>query len=285
MSIAEKSAMEIAQVFNKISNDKRFVIVPVGFPQSGKSMFLSSIMHYAFNGENSPFTASIQTKFPYDSGYTAVDNMLQEMGSGILYGRTKERTIDLVGVDVVPVYKKRPALQTLFLDLAGEDLKKIKASFGGKFPYWISSAFSGIEFAGKPIFLLITPYVPSAEWTHQDEDALLKDFINELRVNKPRLFSKSQFFVLVTKWDLNPNPESETTEKFIQNKRPQLYSQIKDMICSYGNYSIGEIMSVEEENGDVAQQIIHIDHNAPHRFWTALYKTITGTSMEKTSWF
>ncbi|MCF2221086.1 hypothetical protein H9Q08_17505 [Chryseobacterium sp. PS-8] len=285
MSIADKTAMEIAQIFNDISNDKRYVIIPIGFPVSGKSMFLSSIMHYAFNGVDSPFTSTLKTQYPYESGHYAVDTMIAEMEKGKLYDRTKGGTMDLIGLDITPSYVKRPRIQTLFLDLAGEDLKKIKTSYGGKLPYFISSVLSGVEYAGQPIFLLITPYIPSATWTHQDEDALMRDFINYMKDVKPKLFNKSRFFVLVTKWDLNPDPVKETTESFIQDKRPQLYSQIKDMICSYGNYSVGNILTVEDDNGEILQHITDKDTRSPYRFWTALYETLTGVSMEKKSWF
>ena len=47
--LANSNPFEIAKVFSEFSRDNRVLVIPVGFPQAGKSLFLSSLMYYARN--------------------------------------------------------------------------------------------------------------------------------------------------------------------------------------------------------------------------------------------
>ncbi|MFM7086827.1 MAG: hypothetical protein ACKOXO_07555, partial [Cyanobium sp.] len=93
--------------------------------------------------------------------------------------------------------KQFPKLKIAFLDLAGEDLKKIKVSEGGEFNSKINSVFKGIEIEeSELIFLLITPFdpAPGGDETkanaHNREDTLHSDFLNFVETNRPQLFNR-----------------------------------------------------------------------------------------------
>src|SRR5512135_1618742 len=67
---------DIARVFSGFSREKRIVVIPIGFPQAGKSLFLSSLMYYARKGNDSLFRTNLENDFPFNNGRKAVDVMV-----------------------------------------------------------------------------------------------------------------------------------------------------------------------------------------------------------------
>ncbi len=55
---------QISREFTEFSAQNRTLIIPVGFPQAGKSLFLSSLMYYARKGEDVLFRTFLENDFP-----------------------------------------------------------------------------------------------------------------------------------------------------------------------------------------------------------------------------
>jgi hypothetical protein len=118
-----------------------------------------------------------------------------------------------------------PQLNLAFLDLAGEDIKKIKTNEGAEFSSKINAVFNGLKVNNSPVvFALITPFEPaqkdneSLQNAHDREDALHYDFLNYMQQNQPVLLRNSTFFIIVSQWDKNTNAKIDV-ETFIREKR------------------------------------------------------------------
>lgn len=294
--LSKLSPIEIASAFDQLSTERRYAIIPIGFPQAGKSFFLSSIMYYARGpeGVQVPFSTTIHSHFPYYSGFIAQERMVDSFREGRIYPTTDNETMDAIALDIVPNKAKsfwgkpKPSLNLMFLDLAGEDIRKVlPPTFPkgmGRFPNFINHAFEGLLYQGRPIFLLMTPFAPQTGLTHSDEDSLLMYFINHLETQWPRLFEKALFYIVISKWDLNSDPNL-SEEEYIASRRPQTYNKIQKMVCQYGGYSVGNILTtkVYDDAGNIIDydaRVQHVDFDYPYRFWKNLYQTITGQSLE-----
>jgi hypothetical protein len=280
---------EIARVFSNFKNENRFLIVPIGFPQAGKSLLLSSLMYYARKGKDTLFRTNIENNFPFDKGRIATDQMVVNFDSGKLYDSTRMGSLDLIGINIQPSKSGLVPLKLAFLDLAGEDIKNIKTSESGEFTDKINAVFNGVKLDNSPvIFVLITPYDPpkkaqeSSHDAHTREDALHYDFLNYLQQNQPELLKSSKFFVVVSQWDKNLN-QNESVEDFIKNHRPSVYGYVKNSDVVWGEYSIGKLL-VTNTDGVNIQTIERINFNYPERFWKKMYRICTNMDLDKKTW-
>lgn len=288
--LADISLHEISRVFTKFGKEKRVCIIPIGFPQAGKSLLLSSLMYYARKGEDTMFRTNVERDFPYDKGNYSVNDMVNYFDRGKLYDATQKGTLDLIGINITPAKAKLPELKLAFLDLAGEDIKSIKTSEKGDFTDKINAVFNGLKVDDSPvIFTLVTPYVParlkgeSLEDAHNREDVLHYDFLNYVKQNQPQILKNSKFFVVVSQWDKNPN-EKDSVENFIKTNRPSIYNYVKNSAVIWGNYSIGQILETHE-NGITQQEIVRINYDYPSRFWKKLYQICTNKTLDNKTFF
>lgn len=290
MFLADMNVQEIAKVFTNFKKENRVLIIPIGFPQAGKSLLLSSLMYYSRKGEDTLFKTNLEDNFPYDKGRIAVDQMIDYFNKGKIYEATAKNTLDLIGINLEPSKNGIPNLNLAFLDLAGEDIKKIKLSEGLKFTEKIEAVFNGLKIDNSPvIFTLITPYKPpvneneSLQSAHDREDALHYDFLNYIEMNQPHMLKNSKFFVVISQWDLNPN-ENEKVEDFIKLNRPSVYNFVKNKNVIWGEYSIGKLLE-SEVDGLKIQEIVRINRDYPARYWKKLYQICTGKELDKKSWW
>jgi hypothetical protein len=286
--LANLNNHNIAKVFADFKKEQRILVVPVGFPQAGKSLLLSSLMYYSRNGKEVLFRTNVENDFPYDRGRIAVDQMIDYFNKGKLYEATRVGTLDLIGINIHPSKTKLPSLKLAFLDLAGEDVKQIKTSENHSFTEKIDAVFNGIKIDNSPvIFTLITPYEPAKnegetlQDAHNREDTLHYDFLNYIKQSQPELLKNSKFFIIASQWDKNPN-ENDSVEEFIKSKRPSIYNYVKDSNVIWGQYSIGKLL-VSNVEGVKVQEIVRINYDYPARFWKKLYQICTGNSLENKS--
>lgn len=287
--LADLNTHQIAKVFTNFSKENRTLIIPIGFPQAGKSLLLSSLMYYAIKGDDTLFKTPLENSFPYDKGRRTVDDMIRYFESGKIYDTTAKGTLDLIGMKMEPSKAKLPTLNLAFLDLAGEDIKTIKTSEGAVFTDKINAVFNGLSIDNTPvIFTLITPYLPvkydneTLEDAHNRENTLHYDFLNYIRQNQPHLLKNSKFFVIVSQWDNNPN-QGEKVEDFIRTKRPSVFNYVKDTDVIWGQYSIGKLLKSKIDGVDF-QEIVRINYDFPTKFWKKLYHICTGKTLENKSW-
>jgi hypothetical protein len=288
--LSDLNVQDIAREFFKFGLDKRVLAVPIGFPQAGKSLLLSSLMYYARRGSDNLFRVNLVNDFPFDKGRTAADQMVDYFNDGKLYQSTEKGSLDLIGVELTPSNSRLPSLKIAFLDLAGEDIKGIKTSEGAVFTDKINAVFNGIKVENAPVvFILITPFEPprrdneSSQNAHDREDTLHYDFLNYLDQNQPELLVNSKFIIVVSQWDKNPNPNLNV-ESFIREKRPSIYNYVQNSSVVWGEYSIGKLLE-SNINGIRIQEIVRINHEYPSRLWNKLYHICTNRSLEEKSWW
>lgn len=299
------SSKDIARVFadedSTFIKDKRVLVVPIGFPQAGKSLLLSSLLYFARVGDEKgsiplPFKSNVLNHWPFDKGRIAMDEMISSFKKKKeLYAGTQKGTLDLIGIDIHPVKNNLPSLPIAFLDLAGEDIKGIKTSEGSAFTNKINAVFNGIKLDGSPVvFLLITPFDParkdneSSKDAHAREDALHYDFLNFMDMEQSQLVQNAKFFVVVSQWDKNLD-KSLDVETFIREKRPSIYQYVKSSTVVWGEYSIGKLLETEMEddkgNKYIDQELQRINYEYPSRFWKKMYQISTGKNLDqKTFW-
>ena len=298
------STKDIARVFadedSTFIKDKRVLVVPIGFPQAGKSLLLSSLLYYARVGDEKnsipmPFKSNVINQWPFDKGRIANDEMIRSFTKKKeLYAGTQKGTLDLIGIDIHPV-KNLPYLPVAFLDLAGEDIKGIKTSEGSAFTDKINAVFNGIKLDGSPVvFLLITPFDParkdneSSKDAHAREDTLHYDFLNFMDMEQSQLVQNAKFFVIVSQWDKNTDKNLDV-ETFIREKRPSIYQYVKNSTVVWGEYSIGKLLEteMEDEKGNkyIDQELKRINYEYPSRFWKKLYQICTNKNLDQKSFW
>lgn len=289
--LADVSLHNIAKTFASFGSENRVTVVPIGFPQAGKSMLLSSLFRYAVRGQDTHFNINFENQFPFNNGRRAADTMINYFEKGKIYTATSKGTLDLVGLRINPTYSKLPQIDLAFLDLAGEDIQGIKSSNKGDFTAKINAVFNGLQVDNSPIvFMMITPFDPpskskfSIEEAHQHEDTLHFDFLNYLKQDQPKIFSNSKFFIIVSQWDKNNNTDL-TVEKYIQKYRPAIHNAVKNSDVSWGEYTVGNLLTTIDESGKTFQELVKINSEYPARFWRRLYNVCTNKDLEKKSFW
>lgn len=289
--LADMNVHEIAKQFSddesaNFIKDNRFLVIPIGFPQAGKSTLLSSLIYYSRQGYNPPFKPIWVSKEPFDRGFLTADEMVKYFQDKKLYQANQKGSLDLIGIDIFPLKANLPRLNLAFLDLAGEDIKGIKTSEGSVFTDKINAVFNGVKTGGvKVVFVLITPFEPpkkdneSSRNAHDREDALHYDFLNYIETNQPELFRTSKFFIVVSQWDRNSDANLDV-ETYIREKRPSIYNSVRNSSVVWGEYSIGTLLE-STIDGVQIQTISRINHEYPARFWKKLYQICTNKNLDK----
>ena len=65
--LADLDIQKIAKEFTRFTKDNRVVIIPIGFPQAGKSLMISSLMHYARKCEDVLFKTTLENNSIFSS--------------------------------------------------------------------------------------------------------------------------------------------------------------------------------------------------------------------------
>lgn len=293
--LANSNPFEIAKVFSEFSRDKRVLVVPVGFPQAGKSLFLSSLMYYARNYADNVIKTNFENNNQFQRGRLVVDQMIEYFHNGKLFEANRKGSLDLIGLTITPTKKDYPALKLGFLDLAGEDIKSIKTSENGDFTDKINAVFNGLKVDdSQVVFVLITPFAPpkinneTSDSAHNREDTLHYDFLNYIKQDQPQLLKNTRFFVIVSQWDLNTDQDMQV-EDYIRDFRPSVYSYVKNANVVWGEYSIGKILVSKVKNKDGQevnmQEIVRKNFDYPSRFWKKLYHICTNKDLDQKKWW
>jgi hypothetical protein len=281
----------INQILNLAGNGYQFVI-PIGFPAAGKSLFLSSLFHFAERKLHKEKWVLVDAKGDsFSAGKFSVETMIAALDDIGAYIPTKTGTLDLIGKTFKPKCGRNlPDLNLAFIDLSGEDIQRIRIPNGGAFSNAIQGIFRALNSVNttKPIFCLITPY-KSDEKENRKEDDLYRNFMN-YNYLMGNLYSRATFIILVTQWDRNENKQL-TVEEYIRINRPNLYNLQGNGVARilYHEYSIGNVKDALEndENGNEKPSIYieEINEEYPANFWKKLYLLSTGRSLEPFSWW
>jgi hypothetical protein len=298
-ALSSLNEFEISKAIATLGAQGRPLILPIGFPGAGKSLLLSSLFWYAQRGSETLFSIKQRGDKEGDDKYFAngkqvLGQMVSTFTKGNLYERNAVGSLDLIGVDITPAQheklkSKSPILPLSFIDLSGEDIKKIKTSEGGEFSTKINAIFKGVQLDNSPlIFFLITPFDPRRESgetiddAHNNEDFLHYDFLNYINTNQPQLLKNSLFIIIVSQWDKNTSYGS--AEDFIREKRKSIYAFVRNSTVVWGEYSVGKILQ-NEVNGIIHEEILNRNEDYPSRLWKMIYKICTKRDLDhKTFW-
>jgi hypothetical protein len=285
VNLAKADQRKIVESISNLAKEGYQFVIPIGFPAAGKSLFLSSLFHYAERDEHKKWNSADKSEDPFYWGNMSRNKMIQFFDAGRAYEQTKSGTLDLIGMTLEPTNRNLPDLDLAFIDLAGEDIQRIKTDKGGALSKAIEGIFQALDDDEvEPIFCLITPYKPADG--DNNENQLHKNFIDYLKETLPDLYSRAKFIILVTQWDKKPETNPLTVEEYIKTKRSTLYKlqEGKNAKIFYRDYSIGKVLNVSErdETGEEKPSVLikNINTEYPYIFWNKLYLLATGKSLE-----
>ncbi|NDV83909.1 hypothetical protein [Bacteroides sp. 51] len=278
---------EIINIFDEFIKEKRQIVIPIGFPAAGKSLFLSSLMYYAERNSDKKWNGNSLSAYPFEQGNLSRDTMIKYFDDKAAYPVTASGTLDLIGINLKPSSNKLPELKLAFVDLAGEDLRNFRADKRNNLNPKITAIFKACRLT-KPIFCLITPY--DSRLGHAEENSLFANFLSYISEDKNGfnpLYQQAKYIAVVSQWDKNINAKKEDAESYIKSHRPALHTEIEGRDkhqFAFGEYSVGVLEDTRDRNGQPVVLIRRIANDYPHNFWCSLYKLATNKSLDSKSW-
>jgi len=264
---------EILQDIARRIQDGRRLIIPIGLPNSGKSMFIASLIAYAFRRDaKEDNSCNFDHVIPKElSGVKDITDALD--GHSVLPSTT-ENWFSIIDLNMESRYRPNKRIKVSLIDFSGEDIERL---IGIK-PDDYGSA-KKIEkilaacIARKAIFAVLTPVdkhlseIGEVSDFDRKEDSEMKAFIDKIKRENLKLYRLTKFLMIVTKWDTLPNKVS--CETFLKKHRNELYNEYSSNSKSYGllPYSVGNV---------VGDTIIDIVLRSPKNFWYTLYRWCTG---------
>lgn len=248
----------------------RRLIIPIGLPSTGKSMFIASLIAYAFKRDvKDDNTCNFDHVCPKE--VSGIKLILDALDNSEVLPSTNANQITIIDLNMTSRYRKRPIKITL-IDLAGEDIERLI----GTRPDNDGTAEKILKIlaacvAQKAIFAIITPVELNttlgevSQYDH-DQDKEMKSFISKLKSENRKLYHLTKFLFVITKWDTLP--QRIDTEKYLSIHRNQLFIEYSSS-GKYGliPFSVGNV---------VGKTIIDIILHSPKNFWYTLYRWSTG---------
>lgn len=264
---------EILKDIAKRIADGRRIIIPIGLPQSGKSMFIASLIAYAFRRNNKEDN-SCNFAVAVDRNASGVETILSALDNNDVLPSTRPDEMTITDLDMESRYRKKRIKITL-LDFSGEDVERLtgKRTDDDQHSAEKIKQILAACIAQRAIFAILTPVdeqmqeVGQASDFDTEEDSEMHSFITSLRTSDPRLYKMTKFLMIITKWDKLPS--RVTPEKYLQLHRNTLYNEYSGYSRSYGliPYSVGNV---------VGNTIIKMVLRSPRNFWYTLYRWCTG---------
>ena len=271
--LREFSNEEILKDIAKRIADGRRLIIPIGLPQSGKSMFIASLIAYAFRRDNKEDN-SCNFAVPGDRNASGVETILNALDKNDVLPSTRPDEMTITDLDMESRYRRKRIKITL-LDFSGEDVERLtgKRTDDDQHSAEKIKQILAACIAQRAIFAVLTPVDEQIQEVGQasdfdiTEDTEMHSFITGLRTSAPRLYNMTKFLLIITKWDKLPKRVSP--EKYLQLHRNTLYSEYSGYSRSYGliPYSVGDV---------VGNTIIKMVLRSPRNFWYTLYRWCTG---------
>ena len=266
------SDSEILKDIAKRIGDGRRLIIPIGLPNSGKSMFIASLIAYAFRRDKREDNSCNFTN-EIDEKYSGVKDITEALDNKTVLPTTNTNEFTIIDINMKSRYR-RHEIRISLLDFAGEDIERITGK-NHEDPNGTAAKIEKILeacIAQKAIFAILSPVEfgmkriggqPSA--FDINEDTEMKDFIDKIKVNNPRLYQMTKFLMVVSRWDLIPEKVSAAT--FLKYHRNQLYLEYSTNSYGLLTYSVGTV---------VDKTIVKMALESPKNFWYTLYRWCTG---------
>ncbi len=171
-----------------------------------------------------------------------------------------------------------PPLDLVFLEMAGEDLKKVMITDQGgrNLPFHIGQFLKVPQL--KIAFLVTTSWQDASK-----DDPMIDDFLSYVNETASHLI-ENRIILLVTKWDKNPLGATASIDDFVKQKMPRTYNKIAAKRNVIQPFSVGKIVPFEGGEGDI---IASFDYPSSQRLFARIYETFTGVSSDpkKTKWW
>lgn len=252
---------------------KSRLIIPIGLPQAGKSMFIASLIGYAFGvDDKEDNSCNFRSMAPHS--VTGIQTIIDALDNKSVLPATRPGEMTIIDLKMESCYRKQDVKVSL-IDFSGEDIQSLISGNSPDNQETVEKINKILAacIARKAIFAILTPVdekmtdVTAVSQFDKDEAASMKSFINFIENTNRKLFLKTKFLITITKWD--KLPEYMAPSKYLQNHRKQLYNEYKSNKKSYGllPYSVGNV---------VGDTIINIDLHSPKNFWYTLYRWTTG---------
>lgn len=260
----------LVDIAKRIGQGRR-LIIPIGLPQSGKSMFIASLLAYAFRRDIKQDNSCNFSVYDRDkSGITEILNALDERKT---VPSTHEGAFSIIDLDMESKYRER-SIKVSLIDLSGEDIERVigdRPDMNGRAEK-IRQLMNGC-IAQKAIFAIISPVdesileVGTMSDFDRHEDNGMKKFIDKIKLGNPNLYRHTKFLMIVTKWDKITSRISP--DKFLMHHRQQLYNEYSGNFKSYGllPFSVGNV---------TAKTIMGVNLRSSKNFWYTLYRWCTG---------
>jgi len=249
----------------------RRLIIPIGLPQAGKSMFIASLIAYAFKRtikeDNSVNFEHIVPK--ESSGVKAITDALDNRD---VLPSTSSNQITIIDLDMKSRYRNQ-SVKISLIDFAGEDIERLigKREDTQGSAKKIENILAACK-SQKAIFAVITPVENNTIMSEisqfdKDEDNEMRSFISKLKVGNQKLYDITKLLFIISKWDVLP--QSINSEKYLKLHRNQLHTEYVGSKNKYGllPFSVGNV---------VGKTIIDINLRSPKKFWYTLYRWSTG---------
>ena len=271
--LSEFQTDEILRDISLRISDGRRLIIPIGFPQSGKSMFIASLIAYAFRrNTNEDNSCNFNVTDGMDT--YGVSTILEALDKKTVLPSTRPDEMTIIDLDMESSYRKKRVRISL-LDFSGEDINRLvgvlkddEQGSANKIGEIMAACI-----AQRAIFACLTPVDEHMQEFgmisdfDRAEDTHMHSFITSLKTQNPRLYNMTKILLIATKWDKLPGRISP--EKYLKLHRNNLYNEYSGYSRSYGliPYSVGDV---------VKNTIIRMSLRSPKNFWYTLYRWCTG---------
>lgn len=239
-----------------------------GLTTAGKSAMLSGLIYYmetAGIGQTRPQGSGVHQK----RGRFLINNMREKVESGEFVAGTPQldkQNSDLVteiNLSFEPSHDGLPDLKLCLLEMAGEDLKKVKlqeGGLGGELDQRIDALLT------HPRIELMFICVVDVDYPKRSQTAII-DFLNHLYDKGHR---QNSLLLTVNKWD-KVRDRFEDITNYLKVELPAVWNKLHDknrLDVSYLDYSIGEV--------DVSNNTFVYKEKDSKRLFKWVYKKSTG---------
>jgi hypothetical protein len=97
INLANADQRKIIEAISKLARTGYQFVIPIGFPAAGKSLFLSSLFHYAERDTQKRWNSINKSEDPFYFGNISRDTMINFFDRGRAYTQQRGGTLDLIG--------------------------------------------------------------------------------------------------------------------------------------------------------------------------------------------
>jgi hypothetical protein len=240
-----------------------------GDHQAGKSAICASLIYYLMtHPESARFTDRVQQ---YDAGRAFIRSAVGKIAEKRFLARTPVDSVSLASGRLEPTNKKFASIPITFMEMAGEDLRRLVAPRGANsFPQHVD-----VFLSDKALSLVFILVVKHSTISHE-KDLMLADFIDYLR-SKDARFTNSRILLLVSQWDSYRGDRS--VEEFAADYLPLTYASLTGRASAIAAYSVGDVATVDSQ-----PYITRLDSQSPERLVRWIYRTVAGKDFHQRSW-